>query len=255
MSKPFNWKVFFILWVAAVFGMLAVIPYSQAVLEGGAPVTTPLWEYGAAVVQWGVFVLVGLWLAGRIGLGLPILAAALRREPVGDKLRAMLPISILLGAGLSLLVLLLDQFVFKPAMLAQLGEKALALWVSAVDQPRWKGFLASFFGGINEEILLRLMLMSLLAWMGHFVSKTPDGRPTLGVLWIANVLAAVLFGAGHLSAVATHVPLTSMVLARTLLLNGMLGIAFGWLYMKHGLEAAIVSHFSADIVLHVLFSI
>jgi membrane protease YdiL (CAAX protease family) len=35
-------------------------------------------------------------------------------------------------------------------------------------------------------------------------------------------------------------------------LNGLGGLAFGWLYWKRGLESAIMAHFSADIVLHVI---
>jgi membrane protease YdiL (CAAX protease family) len=257
MSRPFNWKVFFILWAAAIFGMLAVQPYVRGLTAaGGHPqAPTPPLEYGIGVLQWGLYVLVGLWLAGRIGLGLPILAAALRREPVGDKLRAMLPISIVLGVVIALLVVGLDKFVFQPVMLRELGEQAMAVFAAAVQQPAWKGFLASFSGGINEEILLRLVFMSLLAWLGHFVSKTPDGRPTLTALWIAIVLAAVVFALLHLPVTATVVPLTPVVVARGLLLNSMLAIAYGWLYMKHGLEGAMTAHFSTDLILHVVFSI
>jgi len=36
-------------------------------------------------------------------------------------------------------------------------------------------------------------------------------------------------------------------------LNGIGGIIFGWLYWKKGLESAMISHFSADIVLQVIF--
>jgi len=35
-------------------------------------------------------------------------------------------------------------------------------------------------------------------------------------------------------------------------LNGLGGLAFGWLYWKQGLESAMIAHFSADIVLHVI---
>jgi hypothetical protein len=35
-------------------------------------------------------------------------------------------------------------------------------------------------------------------------------------------------------------------------LNGLGGLAFGWLYWKRGLESAMMAHFSADIVLHVI---
>jgi len=35
-------------------------------------------------------------------------------------------------------------------------------------------------------------------------------------------------------------------------LNGLGGLAFGWLYWKQGLESAMMAHFLADIVLHVI---
>ena len=35
-------------------------------------------------------------------------------------------------------------------------------------------------------------------------------------------------------------------------LNSLAGIAFGWLYWRRGLEAAMIAHFAADLVLHVL---
>jgi membrane protease YdiL (CAAX protease family) len=97
--------------------------------------------------------------------------------------------------------------------------------------------------------------MSFLAWVGRFISKTADGKPTSAVLWTANILAAVLFGLGHLPATALLVPLTPVVVVRGIVLNRLAGVAFGWLYMKHGLESAMLSHLSADLVLHVLFAI
>lgn len=71
-------------------------------------------------------------------------------------------------------------------------------------------------------------------------------------IWLAIVIAAVLFAAGHLPAVAAVSPLTTALIARTLVLNSLAGIAFGWLYWRCGLEAAMVAHFSADLVIHVI---
>ena len=97
--------------------------------------------------------------------------------------------------------------------------------------------------------------MSVLVWLGRFVSKTEDGHPTLAVLWIANILAAILFGLGHLPATAALFPITPLVIIRAIVLNGLIGIAFGYLYFKHGLESAMLSHFTADSVLHVLLAL
>jgi len=69
---------------------------------------------------------------------------------------------------------------------------------------------------------------------------------------VAIVLAALLFGAGHLpaafSAGMAHGPLS---IGRIILLNALVGLPFGWLFWKYGLEHAMVAHFSADLVLHV----
>ena len=56
--------------------------------------------------------------------------------------------------------------------------------------------------------------------------------------------SALLFGAGHLPTTATLMPLTPLVITRALLLNGLGGIVFGWLYWKRGLLAAMLAHFS-----------
>lgn len=206
-------------------------------------------------IFFAVLIFFGLLLAGRIGLGAPILDAATRGEPVADKVRAILPLSIILGVVFTLVILGLEFFYFEPALMNELGDNAAALNLRTGQPAAWKGLLASFYGGIAEEIQLRLFLMSLLVWLGRFISKTPEGKPTSAVFWVANILAAALFGLGHLPTLALSVPITSMVVARTVVLNGVLGIVLGWLYWKRGLESAIIAHFSADIVLHVLLAL
>jgi len=70
--------------------------------------------------------------------------------------------------------------------------------------------------------------------------------------WPAILLAALLFGLGHLPATKAIMPLTPLIVARALLLNGIAGIAFGWLYWQYGLVGAMLAHFCADIVLHLI---
>jgi hypothetical protein len=97
---------------------------------------------------------------------------------------------------------------------------------------------------------LRLFVMTLLAWL---LGKVWRNLPTVGALWTANVLAAVVFGLGHLStAVALGIPINAMVISYAIVVNGLMGVTFGWLYMKFGIEAAMVAHFCADIVVHVV---
>jgi membrane protease YdiL (CAAX protease family) len=260
-TKPFNWKIFFILLAASVFGVIAILPYVLELQAGtlatiNLPIPLPLLlslQVLQNAVLFAVAIFIGLVLANRIGLGLPILEAKLAGESVAARIKAILLPSILLGVAASILIIALDVFVFQPGMLAQLGSAANAL--QTAQPAAWKGLLASFYGGINEEILLRLCFLTLLAWLGKFISHTPEGRPTLLVLWIANILAAILFGLGHLPATAILIPLTPLVIVRAVILNGLAGVVFGYLYWTRGLESAMLSHFSADIILHVLLAL
>ncbi len=178
-----------------------------------------------------------------------------RGESVPDRVRAILPLSIILGVLSTLIVLGLEFLYFQPAMMKELGDTATALNLQTSQPAAWKGFLASFYGGIAEEIHLRLFVMSFFAWLGNFISKTAEGKPTSAVFWTANILAAVLFGLGHLPATALLVPITLLIIVRAVLLNGLIGVVCGWLYWKRGLESAMISHFSADLVLHVLLAL
>jgi membrane protease YdiL (CAAX protease family) len=116
---------------------------------------------------------------------------------------------------------------------------------------RWKGFLASFYGGIGEEIQLRLLVMTLVMWIAWKALARSRPSPPVSAAWIAIVLAALAFAAGHLPAAAGIWPLDAVVVLRTLSLNAIVGVACGWLFYRHGLEHAMAAHFSADIVLHV----
>lgn len=263
MKTLINWKVFWILFVAAILATILLLPYameaqSSAIDLTKLPIPLPLLltlQIAQNAILFAIAIFAGLFFAGRVSLGAPILDSVTRGEPVAQRIRAVLPLSVILGVVSTLVVLGLEFFYFQPALARQLSSTASALNLRTSQPAAWKGFLASFYGGIAEEILLRLFVMSLFVWLGRFISKTSDGRPTNAVFWIANILAAVLFGIGHLPATSLLVPLTTLVILRAIILNGLIGIACGWLYWKRGLEAAMISHFSADLVLHVLLAL
>lgn len=259
-QSKLNWKVFLTLWGAAVIGIIAVLPYAltlQKPLLEKVTATIPLGALIAAqivqsMVLFGIATALGLWLAKRIGLGAPILEKYFAGEKIAEHVKPFLIPVILFGAIGGLCIYGLDKFFFMPALQTELIQGGGA---GGSQTTPWQGLLASFYGGIDEEILLRLFLMSLLAWLGKFISHTAEGKPTSAVLWTANILAAVLFGLGHLPATAAIMTITPLVVVRAIVLNGLLGVGFGYFYSKYGLESAILSHFSADIILHVVFSI
>lgn len=112
--------------------------------------------------------------------------------------------------------------------------------------------LVSLYGGITEEILTRLFVVTLIAWILSRFSHTEDGMPSSTAMWIAIVSSAVIFGLGHLPATLASTPFSMIVLARAVLLNGIYGTLFGYLYWKRGLESAMISHFTSDLLVHVI---
>jgi membrane protease YdiL (CAAX protease family) len=118
--------------------------------------------------------------------------------------------------------------------------------------PAWEAFLASFYGGIAEEVLLRLFLVSLIVWIISKIKKVKDGSLTDFGIWLSIILATIIFGLEHLPAIAQITTLTWVVIIRAIVLNGVGGIIFGWLYWKKGLESVMTAHFSADIILHII---
>ena len=118
--------------------------------------------------------------------------------------------------------------------------------------PIWKRFLACFYGGLCEEILTRLFLLSLVFWLLRLILRVRSATGDEVVFWIANIVAAILFGAGHLPLASRLAPLTPQLIATVISLNALVALPFGYLYRSRGLEAAMLAHFSTDLILHVI---
>lgn len=244
----YPWRQFLVLFGAGWLAALAVIPYQLALLpadaSGKAPPLAVLILIAIVNVtpQVAVAAGIGLLAARAVGLRAPLSEAI---ATGGDLRLAVRQLDVVraaaLGIGAGVLVVALDTTVFR-SVSASFGR-------SGMPTPgRVVGLLASFEGGITEEILLRLLVMSVLAWL--LLRVWP--RQTSAVFWAANVAAAVLFGLGHLPATAALIPLTPVAVARAIVLNGLVGLVAGWLYWRRGLESAMIAHFSGDIVLHVV---
>jgi membrane protease YdiL (CAAX protease family) len=242
-----------ILWAAGLVGVVAVLPLAfhtnAARLDKAAAkgLTVPL-VVALSVLQSGVLlavaVPVGLWAASRLALRAPLSEALATGGSLREAAKPFLGIAVLAGAATGVVSWLLSAFVFGPAMPGEFTAIRRGI--------TWQGLPASLYGGITEELLMRLFLLSLLALGARrLLTPTAVGLPA-APFWVANGLAALLFGLGHITGALASVPLTPAVWAYAIVLNGICGIAFGWLYWRKGLEAAMLAHFTVDIVLHVI---
>jgi membrane protease YdiL (CAAX protease family) len=249
--STYPWNIYLILTGIGFFGVLAMIPYLQGLTTSPAfkdrGISAP--PLILAVLQQAITMAVtgalGLLIAPRIGLGLPLFEAAAEGQLVLPILLDILPLALLVGLIGGALILLADQYFFLPRL-----PKSFSETNSAINMAR--RLLIPFAGGIVEEIILRLFAFSLIAWLLGLIWSTPDGLPATGAFWAAAVISALLFAVLHLPATAAITPLTPLVVVRAILLNGILGVAFGYLFWQHGLEAAMAAHFAADVVVHII---
>lgn len=237
-------KVAALLGIAGALAALALMPYVLMLMpQQFARLPPPLPAIVLAqVAQSGVLCWLlgwlGLYLGAPHGLDAPWLRAWVYRRPRNPVRHSRWWRAALLGVLAALLVV----------GLSLLGPQA-DTGHAETTIPAWRGALASFYGGIVEEVEFRLLLVSALVWLlARFHRRV--ARPWMFVL--AIVLAALLFGAGHLPAAhAAGLLGTPLLVARIVLLNAVVGAVTGGLFWKYGLEHAMLAHFCADLVLHV----
>lgn len=259
-SAKFSWRLYGVLVAFLAVGYVAILPYALTLASTtlrSLPTSLPIPLLVALQTVQGILVYsilagLGLFVAGRIGLGAPILRNWVERRPVWDDLRRIIRPSILFGVIGGIVILVLEVLVFDPLLETDLARLGITL-PATLTPPAWQGLLASLYGAFDEEILMRLFVLTVLAWLGSRIWKSGSRKPKAAVLWTANMLAAVLFGLGHLPATAAAgLPLDPLVIIRAVILNGLLGVGFGWFYFANGLESAMLAHFSADLILHVI---
>ena len=98
------------------------------------------------------------------------------------------------------------------------------------------------YGGVLEEIMMRWFLMSLLAFIVWKLFFKKEQAVPKGVLIGVNIVVALLFAAGHLPTTAATMGITPLILVRCFTLNSLAGLICGHLYIKHGIQYAMLSH-------------
>jgi membrane protease YdiL (CAAX protease family) len=253
-QQRFSWRLFWLLFIAAVFSALAIIPFAfdlfgpviSAQAQSSPPPLPLPFVIAIGVVQnlllIVVMIFVGLKLGRGLGLGAPILAALVDGKGLVSSWRRSVLSGLIVGVVVG--VVLLGLVLLLVPLLPKLP------FVAAAKIAIWKRMLTCFYGGIYEELLMRFFLVTLIAWIAGKVFK--ESVLTSRAFWIANIVVAILFGLGHLPSAALVMPITPLVVVAALSLNGIAAIPFGLLYRKYGLESAMIAHFTADFVLYVV---
>ena len=181
---------------------------------------------------YGIFLgAAGIWLGKKIGLWKD------EKKITKKPLIASFVVAVFGG-----LVLILSDLLF-------FGNHSQLIMDSYSVKPTIPYLIAAvIYGGVIEEVMLRLFWLSLVAFILWKLFDRKNERPSTWVLVTANIIAALLFAAGHLPATATMLGLSPMIVFRCFLLNGGMGLMFGWLYRKYGLRYSMIAHGGCHIV-------
>jgi membrane protease YdiL (CAAX protease family) len=248
-NKSIDWRLFKILLFGCTITSLMVMPYAFSLSPGLKDLISPaliIAQIIQAIILFSIVIYFGLVLSNKVGFGLPVLQAYINNKNYKNILKAIIKESVMFGILAAALIIVLS-FVTKATSVSLLSSEIAVLG--------WQRFFASFYGGVSEEVLMRLFTMNLFVWIIYKFKRTKEGKPTNFGIWVAIIVSSIIFGLGHLPITAGLVAITPVVIFRAILLNGVGGIIFGWLYKKNGLESAMISHFTADIGIHVIFPI
>jgi hypothetical protein len=234
-------KLGVLLWAAGMAGVVAlsvtVIPQLLSKAPQQVPVNVAL---AASLLQSGVLLALAVWagvaLSKPVGLCAPVIEAMLSGSGLSAALkRQILPAAL---GGLLVARLLVYLNSAAPSELQALGTEFQIPLAAKL-----------LYGGVTEEILMRWGLMTVLIWLPWRFLQGRNGTPRNAYVVVGIVLAALLFGLGHLPAVvAMGAELNPPVVTYIVVGNTLPGILFGVLYWRRGLEAAILAHALAHAV-------
>ena len=181
---------------------------------------------------------------GAIGIALAERLGIFRNER--SITRRPLIFSIAVAVAVGVLIILPDLLVFNnysEAIRASYDSKPTLVYILA----------AVLYGGVIEEVMLRLFMLSLVAFLLFKIFGKGEEAPRPAIFAVANVIAALLFAAAHLPATAMLIGLTPVTVLRCFLLNGGAGLFFGWLYYRHGLRYSMIAHAGAHVVSKIIW--
>lgn len=225
---------------------LLLLPLLAQKTEIKLPLTPPLFASVLALqltVIYGLMGWAGLRLARARGLEpAPLLTALWRSQRPLPSFRG-LPVAaatgLLCGASLIIAVRAITR-AFPGTLPEMLHPPSFA-----------SALAASTAGSIGEEILCRLLLLSALYRL------VPSGARWSVAASVGG--SAIAFGALHTPGMVAlygglgAVP--AMAWVWVVGLNALIGVAFGYLYLRRGIGAAITGHWCCDLVWHVCSAI
>lgn len=230
-------RLFVWLLLTGVFGALAGVPWTLAVLRDNP--STGWWEAaGDIFIVIPASAAVGVWLGKKVGLGSGLRELVSGTPGCWKHVRLALVPGTLVGLTLAVLQLISQNVVPKDVLVPELNNPNTLEWL-----------LRCLSAALTEEIALRFGLMTFFVWIFRAIVK----RPALHApsLWMGNLLSALVFAAAHFPQLELQRYGLSLLVPFVVTSSGV-GMIMGWLYMRYGLVSAVAAHLVADLMVYVI---
>ena len=124
-------------------------------------------------------------------------------------------------------------------------------WLPEIFQPQFsvptiaQALSSVFYAGLAQEMLLRFGVMTAII----YVLSSQGKMITEMHYYIGIVFTAILYAFSQYNAILGYVDFSFFLILRILLLSGLAGILYGWLYKTFHFEAAVLSHVLANTII------
>lgn len=189
---------FWLIWTVSVLCAFCIIPVQSRTIRRQVQLQAEVHPTGrvppvpvlVAVMMLQTSVLLalataaGLWLLPATGLRLWVVEHSSQGVALPFSLQAFWVVSVVSGFVAGIVVNFVDRCWFQPHMTAKRGQAAIS--------SRFLGLLSSFYGGVCEEVLMRLGVMTVVVF---FAQKLGLGGSSY---WLGIAVAAIVFACAHL---------------------------------------------------------
>lgn len=218
-------------------GTLLTLLVAALWLASPRPIQPVFFLIGAAIG--GLAVWLGLAAARRVGTGAPVLDGTVASSLAARRFAISVAIGLACGAVV-LAVLVYGLVPIEPALATRLRAR--------IGAPSWLPWVLAVESSILEEFVLRLFLLSSLAWLLARGWRNVRAPVSAVASWSAITVSSLVFAAVHLPAWLATTDPNAILIASVLTLNGVAGMVLGYLYWRWGIESALLAHFAADMV-------
>ena len=191
------------------------------------------------IIQSGIFSLIGTFFGLKLAR-----KVNLKVKYVFDKKGIIL--AIILAVLSAFIISASDKFIFSSYLPVQTTAYKFSLGYL---------ILGVLYGGVIEELMLRLFFMSLIVFiLWKIFARSKDRENIPNIIYVVAIFIATLgFAAVHLPITSQTIGLSTPIIARCFILNGIGGIVYGYLYWKKGLPYAICAHMLTHVFMQLVF--